>query len=80
MASIEKVPWAPAVLVWAMKCGSLSTSLTVSWPVVERAAAVSASVRSTLADDRTAASLVPRMSMATEVWVPSALRTSKFSR
>ena len=61
----------------ATKVAGLSTSLIVSVPEVLMAELVS--VRFRLSDDRTAASLVPRMSIFTEVWVPSALTTSKVS-
>ena len=37
------------------------------------------SVRLRVSAESTAASLVPRMLMVTEVWVPSALATSKLS-
>ena len=51
----------------------LSTSEMLSVPLVEIAAAVSASVRFLVSDDSTAASLVPRMLTVTLVAVPSAL-------
>jgi hypothetical protein len=51
----------------------------VSWPEVEIASAVSASVSAATADDSTAASLVPRMLIVTEVAVPSALVTAELS-
>jgi hypothetical protein len=51
----------------------------VSWPEVEIASPVSASISAATADDSTAASLVPRMLMVTEVAVPSALVTVKLS-
>ena len=51
----------------------------VSVPEVEISAARSVSVRLRVSAATIAASLVPRMLMVTEVWVPSALVTSKMS-
>ena len=62
----------PAVAAWATKVAGLSTSLMVSVPAVEISAARLVSVRLAVAAERTAASLVPRMWMVTEVSVPSA--------
>ena len=57
----------------------LSTSLMLSVPLVEIAAAGRSSVRLLVSDDSTAASLVPRMLTVTVVAVPSALSTLKVS-
>ena len=65
--------------VCATKVAALSTSLMVSVPEVEMSAAALVSVRLAVSDDRTAASLVPRMLTVTEVKVPSALETVKVS-
>ena len=51
----------------------------VSVPEVEMSAAVLVSVRLRMSAESTAASLVPRMLMVTEVVVPSALATAKVS-
>src|SRR3954451_4680081 len=51
----------------------------VSVPEVEMSVAELVSVRLAVSADRTAASLVPRMLMVTEVRVPSALATEKVS-
>ena len=61
----------------ATKLAGLSTSLMVSVPPVASAALVS--VRLLTSAERTAASLVPRMLMVTDVVVPSALATAKVS-
>ena len=63
----------------ATKVAGLSTSLMVSVPEVLMSAAELVSVRFRSSADRTAASLVPRMLMVTEVCVPSALATVKVS-
>ena len=63
----------------ATKLAGLSTSLMVSVPAVEMSPAVSVSVRLLTSAESTAASLVPRMLMVTDVVVPSALATAKVS-
>ena len=65
----------PAVPACATKVAGLSTSLMVSVPEVEMSAAALVSVRLRMSAESTAASLVPRMLMVTEVGVPSALAT-----
>ena len=62
----------------ATKLAGLSTSLMVSVPAVEMAPR-SVSVRLLTSAESTAASLVPRMLMVTDVVVPSALATAKVS-
>ena len=71
------VPFCRATALCAINVDGLSTSLLVSVPPVVRAASVS--FRLTVADDRTAASLVPRMFTVTEVSVPSVADTEKVS-
>src|SRR5438874_12275706 len=66
--------------LWATKVAGLSTSLMVSVPAVEISAARLVSVRFFVSAERTAASLVPRMLMVTEVSVPSALARSEERR
>jgi hypothetical protein len=63
----------------ARKVAGLSASLMVSVPELEMAAAALVSVRLRTSAESTAASLVPRMLMVTEVGVPSALATWKVS-
>ena len=65
--------------VCATKVAGLSTSLIVSVPLLLMSAAELVSVRLRGVADSTAASLVPRMLMVTEVVVPSALRTVNVS-
>ena len=69
----------PAVPACATKVAGLSTSLMVSVPEVEMSAAALVSVRLLTSAESTAASLVPRMLIVTEVGVPSALATVKVS-
>src|SRR5260221_5307986 len=77
LAAIENVPFVPATLVCGTNVCALSTSLTVSVPPVVRAALVSA--RATVAELRTAASLVPLIVTCTLLVVPSAAATVKLS-
>ena len=63
----------------ATKVAGLSASLMVSMPEAEMSAAALVSVRLRTSVESTAASLVPRMLMVTEVGVPSALATWKVS-
>ncbi|MNI96976.1 hypothetical protein D3C73_1555370 [compost metagenome] len=65
--------------VCGTKVAALSTSLMVRVPLVEMSAAALVSVRLAMSADSTAASLVPRICMVTEVRVPSALLTAKLS-
>ena len=78
--SIAKRAVAPAVAAWATKLAGLSTSLTVSVPEVRNVGGRIGlgQIRGRRTTD-TAASLVPRMLMVTEVRVPSALVTEKVS-
>ena len=66
-------------MVWVWNVAALSTSLMVSVPEALMAAAALVSVRLRTSADTTAASLVPRMLMVTEVAVPSLLSTGKLS-
>src|SRR5712691_8775195 len=77
LAAIENVPFVPATLVCGTEVCALSTSDTVNVPPVESAALVSDSA--TVADDRTAASLVPLIVTWTVVVVPSAEATVNVS-
>ncbi len=77
MAAIENVPFVPATLVCGTNVCALSTSLTVSVPPVASGALVSA--RATVAELKTAASLVPLIVTWTVLVVPSAEATVKVS-
>ena len=77
MAAIENVPFAPTTLVCGTNVCALSTSLTVSVPPVVSGALVSA--KATVADESTAASLVPLIVTCTVDVVPSAERTVNVS-
>jgi len=63
----------PTVPACATKVAGESTSEMVSVPLVEMSAARLVSVRLAVADERIAASLVPRILTVTDVRVPSAL-------
>jgi hypothetical protein len=72
-----KEPFAPATSLCTIKAASLSTSRMLSVPLALNATSVS--VNTTLAEPRTAASLLPLMVTCTVVVVPSALATVKLS-
>ena len=74
---MENVPLVPATLVCGTNVCALSTSETVSVPPVVSGALVSANA--TVAELRTAASLVPLIVTCTVVVVPSAELTVKVS-
>src|SRR5258706_10665771 len=76
-AAIENRPFAPATLLCTTKVCALSTSLMLRLPEVVNAAFVSAS--DTLAELRTAASLVPLIVTCTVLVVPSAEATVNVS-
>src|SRR5258708_8993377 len=76
-AAIENVPFVPATLLCTTKVCALSTSLMLSLPAVVSAAFVSAS--DTLAELRTAASLVPLIVTCTVLVVPSEEATVNLS-
>src|SRR5262249_61234508 len=68
---IENEPYEPAVPACATKVAGLSPSLMVRVPEVEMSAAASVSVRLAVAEERTAASLVPAMLMGKGGRLPS---------